>query len=899
MRPSFSLPLTRPMATGLFMGIAAFLIAFMAAALLGGGPRGDDGERAARPDVRTAGLAARIWDAARAHGRAAAPPSRQAGLRVVAPEDASLDVPAVGTISLRVLSPTVLEVTRVHTVPAGSSKAPAPGAFRVRLGGKAIAVESVGFRRRARYAPDRTFDLRISSVYFLRLKGEIPSGAAIDVRAFGTALHATADAQRWSPALHVNQEGYAPAWPKIAMVGCSLGTGGELKVENREFSLLDDGGRTVFTGTLQPRLDGDFGLPVQPYRQVAAADFSAFKPPGRYRLAVGGLGTSSPFFIDDAIGADYARTYALGIYHQRCGADNSLPFTRFVHGACHTAAAQVPDASFKVTNQFLAELARDKDPLQKAPALSDVGRALFPFKRSGSVDVHGGHHDAGDYSKYLINSAQLVHCLVFAVDNFPAVAALDNLGLPESGDGRSDLLQLAKWEADFICRAQDSDGGFYFLVYPREEKYEWNVPPDHGLPQVVFPKNTACSAACTAALAQIASSPAFRRNYPTDAARYLRQARAGFAFLERAWAAHGRRGAYQKVTHYGVEFADRDEIAWAEAEMFLATGEGRFQKMLLADLRPDDPATLRWHWWRLFESYGCAERDVAFAAHSGRTARPDAHLVDRCRAQILACGEEQAAWARGCAYGTSYPAVDKRYGNAAWYFGGDRAFDAAVAYALDPRPEFLETVIGNFNFDNGTNPNNVDFVTGLGWKRQREIVSQYAKNDRRTLPPSGIPIGALTQVEPYLGTYGTRLRELSLPADDDRRNPYPLYDRWTDTWNVQTECVTAIQARCLASAAFLMARSPQAHQAWRAAPASIEAVGLSTAGRKSVTARLVCPGMDLSKATRIVWERSGAEPVYGGRTLTFAPSAGAGWIEAEAQWRDGRRAFAALDYQRR
>ena len=32
---------------------------------------------------------------------------------------------------------------------------------------------------------------------------------------------------------------------------------------------------------------------------------------------------------------------------------------------------------------------------------------------------------------------------------------LDNLGLPESGDGKSDLLQEAKWEADFLANLND------------------------------------------------------------------------------------------------------------------------------------------------------------------------------------------------------------------------------------------------------------------------------------------------------------------------------------------------------------------------------------------------------------------------------------------------------------
>ena len=44
------------------------------------------------------------------------------------------------------------------------------------------------------------------------------------------------------------------------------------------------------------------------------------------------------------------------------------------------------------------------------------------------------------------------------------MAALDNLGIPESGDGISDVMQEAKWEADYLVKMQDADGGFYFLV---------------------------------------------------------------------------------------------------------------------------------------------------------------------------------------------------------------------------------------------------------------------------------------------------------------------------------------------------------------------------------------------------------------------------------------------------
>ena len=147
----------------------------------------------------------------------------------------------------------------------------------------------------------------------------------------------------------------------------------------------------------------------------------------------------------------------------------------------------------------------------------------------GTVDVSGGHHDAGDYSKYTINSASLVHYLMFAVDSLPGVAALDNLGIPESGDGISDVMQEAKWEADFIAKMQDSDGGFYFLVYPQNREYEGNVTPDHGDPQVVWPKTTSVTAASVAALAQCASSPVFKQAYPQAAAAYLAESQARLA----------------------------------------------------------------------------------------------------------------------------------------------------------------------------------------------------------------------------------------------------------------------------------------------------------------------------------------------------------------------------------
>ena len=785
----------------------------------------------------------------------------------------------------------------------GQLQLPAAASFEARVGDRVLPVARVGFKRRPVYAPLRTRDLHVGNWLYLELASPVATGETVqllvsDARLGATpfTLTATATADRLSPAIHVNQEGYLPDLPKLAWVGAFLGTLGELRLPAATtFELVDDTtGLVQFQGTLGSRPDSGFNTTPLPYQEVLAADFSSVTQPGSYRLRVPGVGSSEVFRIAGDMGALLARTYMLGLYHQRCGTALSLPFTRFTHGLDHTAPAQVPDASFAAVTKALTDMTADvaNNPRHTAPRLSNVGACLYPFVSTNEVDVSLGHHDAGDYSKYTINSAGMIHHLVFAADAFPGVAGLDNLGLPESGDGRSDVLQEAKWEADFLAKMQDADGGFYFLVYPRDRKYEDNVLPENGDPQVVFPKNTSATAAAVAALAQIASSPTFRAQFPTDATRYLAAARRGWDFLERAIAAYGRDGAYQKVSHYGDVFMHDDELAWAAAELFAATGEARFDAELREHYDPSDPATRRWTWWRLYEGYGAATRSYAFAARTGRlpASALDSDYLAKCEAEILAAAEDLRHWGSDSAYGTAFPDASKRQRSAGWYFSIARAFDLVTAQQLQPRAEWLATLASQIDYEVGANPVNQCFLTGLGLQRPTVLVSQYALNDGRSLPPSGFPIGQLQSGFPWLSIYDGELGGLCVPSDGSATNGYPLYDRWGDTWNTSTEAVVVDQARGLATVAFLMAGTSLRTQSWRSVTATIITNAGSTAGTWECTLR--APGLDLSTAT-IVWETEGKATTSGTNYSLSVTRTGEQWVEAEAQLPDGRRVFAA------
>jgi hypothetical protein len=836
----------------------------------------------------------------------------------------SLTLPQVGEHGLRILDPGTLELLRINGMPPGGPvdswnfdvtegvfTTPPLTEFNVTVDGQAVAVTGSGFRRRAVSVPPQVRDLRVESRLFLRLAAPVPDGAAVVVTNPGATLWPasfsfaiTASPLRLSQAIHVNQEGYTTSLPKQVMVGYNLGSLGELPLNPAlGFSLVESGsGNTVFSGPLTRRPDVGFTMAPLPYQEVLQADFSAWQTPGEYRLKVPGLGASLPFLIADGMAMNFTRAYALGIYQQRSGAPVGLPFSRHSHAASHLAPAQVPvpAASFVKPWQNIASANGNYNlnPRHTAPRLATEADQLFPFINPGPVDVSGGHYDAGDYSKYTINSAQMLHYLTFAVDSMPGVAALDNLGLPESGDGISDVLQEAMHEAAFLSKMQDADGGFYFLVYPRERKYEDNVLPDQGDPQIVYPKNTSATAAATAALAELASSPTFQSLYPALAASYLQKANLGWQFLMNAIAIYGKDGCYQKITHYGDVFMHDDELAWAACAIFLATGDANAHSLLRTWFDPSDRNTRRWTWWRLFEAYGCATRSYAFAVSSGRrtAGEMDAAYLTKCRNEVQAAGDYALTNSLNSAYGTAFDSASKRTRSAGWYFSSERAFDISAARALMDKPGYLAGIMTNLNYEAGGNPVNICYITGIGQRRQHEIVNQYAKNDRRGLPPSGIPQGNLQTGIPWLNLYGTEPASLTFPRDSADTSPYAFYDRWTDTFNTSTEAVTVDATRSLVSLAMVAAGTPTAAQAWHSSPAAIIIPPGDVTVGTPVTAVLSAPAVDLSQA-RIVWESGDVSPACGGTEWTFTPtSVGLQWIEVEAALPDGRRVAAATSF---
>src|SRR5580658_531551 len=116
------------------------------------------------------------------------------GARLLAQDD--LSPPPVGSYQLRILAPSLLELTLVTTKPPDPApvaqwnfgnareldRLPKTGEFAVSANGRSVQVRRVGFKRRVLYAPFRKRDLRIGNYLYLELSEAIGENPIVVVR---------------------------------------------------------------------------------------------------------------------------------------------------------------------------------------------------------------------------------------------------------------------------------------------------------------------------------------------------------------------------------------------------------------------------------------------------------------------------------------------------------------------------------------------------------------------------------------------------------------------------------------------------------------------------------------------------------------------------------------------
>ena len=513
-----------------------------------------------------------------------------------------------------------------------------------------------------------------------------PNGRALVrtvVRVVGAGLLATAPVTvaaqppgAASPRIHVNQVGFYAHRPKTAVV--VVGPGAADGATTRFAVLAADGRDTAFAGTLTAARRWAPSGEV-----VRRAEFGALMRPGRYVLAVAGVGQSSPFTIGPAAVREVARAAVKAFYYQR--ASTELPN---VYAGRWARAAGHPDTAVLVHPS-----------------------AAGPDRPAGTrISAPRGWYDAGDYNKYVVNSGISTYTLLALADEFPGYAAGLETNIPESRNALPDVLDEALWNLGWMRAMQDpADGGVYHKL-TNAEFDPFVMPAAARTPRYVVQKGTAATLDFAAVAAHAAL---FVRRFP-GALPGLADSLTREAVAAWNWARQHPDSVYDQARMnardappirtgaYGDMHLD-DEFRWAAAELYLATRQDSFfvAAAPLAAPAPDVP------------SWGAVAMLGVYSLLDHRGELPAGFDTTALAARVLVPARALAARARASAYGIAID--DPR--DFVWGSNAVAANQGVLllhGYRLTYEVALLDAAVANLDYLLGRNATGYAFVTGFG-----------------------------------------------------------------------------------------------------------------------------------------------------------------------------------------
>ncbi len=333
--------------------------------------------------------------------------------------------------------------------------------------------------------------------------------------------------------IRINQVGYYPGAVKIASV-IAPGTA-------KTFTLLKSpGGEKVFSGPLSPAKNWEASG-----EDISQADFSSVKTEGKYLIEVAGVGKSHPFSIGKGVLKDVAIATVKSFYYQRCSCE-----LKAEHAGKWSRKAGHPDTKC----QYHPSSGHD----------------------SGTLSSPGGWYDAGDYGKYIVPGAVTIYRLLQLYERFPDYIPDLGLKIPESGNGRSDLLDEAKYELDWFRTMQDKDGGVYFKL--TTARFTGTMMPEKtSKPRLVIGKSTSSTLDFCAVMAM--ACRLYKKTDSKFAADCLGRAEQAWKWAEANPKIYYKNPADIKTGPYGDRRLD-DEFLWAAVELFLATGKTPYKAFI-------------------------------------------------------------------------------------------------------------------------------------------------------------------------------------------------------------------------------------------------------------------------------------------------------------------------------
>lgn len=480
--------------------------------------------------------------------------------------------------------------------------------------------------------------------------------------------------------IKVNQLGYYPGSIKEVLVT-------DMDVE--KFCVLNFQGRRVYRGRLHWK-----GRWEASGEDVLQGDFSRVKRPGRYTILLeNGLG-SLPFEIREKVYEPALNASIKSYYFQR--------------------------ASMPIEVQY-------GDIFERAGGHFDMECPFHPSSghEEGCLRSPGGWYDAGDYGKYTVNAAMALGQMLSLLEIYPEAIPDGRLNIPESGNGRSDLLDELRYELDWLVTMQDMDGGVFHKLSSLEV-CNFVMPEDDSLTRYIIGKGTFATLSYAAVLAQAAR--VFETSDPEWARALVLSARSAWNWARRHPDVIYLNPPDVTTGEYGDDDFD-DDFYRAAAELFLTTGEEEYLNFIRENPLPyEHLISTPWKFYA---------RNMGFHSLLINRDRLPGEMAQELCTKHLALADTLLQAIKDSPYGISLDHFE-------WGSNSDLLNQAqilCIAHHLSAEKSYLNGALRNTDYIFGKNACGYSFLTGFGSKQVMNPHHRPSGADHNVAPVPGLVTG--------------------------------------------------------------------------------------------------------------------------------------------------------------
>lgn len=356
-----------------------------------------------------------------------------------------------------------------------------------------------------------------------------------------------------------------------------------------------------------------------------------------------------------------------------------------------------------------------------------------PLRPAGTViSSPYGWYDAGDYNKYVVNSAFSIGLMFAAYEQFPQYYAQLKTNIPESGNATPDFLDEMMFNLKWFLTMQDPyDGGVYHkLTTPNFEGFI--MPTACKQQRYVVAKSVTATLDFAAVMADAARLfEPYQQDYPGFSAQAA-------AMAERAyqWAKEHPRAFYMQNTlkdpavntgTYGDGNA-RDEFFWAATALWRLTGKQAY----LDDARQYQPQQFTTPSWGNVASLGAFE-----CMADGKSPLRETML------------QQLTAYCEKTIQGVEQSSFQSPYGNSPRDFGWGclaefcccQAMALLYADKMTGTEKYRHYALQNADYLLGRNATGYCYVTGFGDKSPMHPHHRPSEADGIEAPFPGMLVG--------------------------------------------------------------------------------------------------------------------------------------------------------------